>query len=736
MSAISRRCRPARGKSPRRATDLRPSPEALEGRALLTLLGQSLFPSDNPWNQTVATAPVAANSAAIMSNIISLAGGDGHFHPDFGQDTGSGPLYGIPYNVVHGKTQALVNVVVGAYASQSDIKAAPIPANAVLEGDQQSGPTVGLANRGDSHLIVYDVDNNVAYEFYNASRPSENSDGQWHAAQESVWNLNQDSFRPQDWTSADAAGLPVLPGLARPDEALPVSQGGQGVIDHALRFTLKNNVILNQFIYPAEHTANPGNTNTATEPPMGTRFRLKASVNIATLDPQSQVIARAMQTYGLILADNGSDFFMSGASVSVNASNNQALTWNDSDIQDSVHGLKSLTFSDFEVVSDAPAVTGLSTAGGAAGSTVTVLGQGFSGASGHLQVLFGGVAATNVTVVDDSHVTATVPSGAGTVDVQVQSGATTAYDPSNIKGTIFGYGISATSAADRFAYTAAPVDHPPVAVADAATTPSGTPATVAVLANDSDPDGDPLTVSAVTQPANGSATINANNTVTYTPKAGFSGKDGFTYTASDGRGGTATATVTITVSPPAATKWIVNVGDPGYSEYGTYWTYGWGTDSGGYRYRYDSTRTGTWTTPYTATWTVPSLPAGTYQIYTTWVQSQYDASNAPYTVSDGSKMLGSVVVNQQLAPADVSDGGRGWKLLGTFTVSGGTLKVQLNDNANGRVIADAIRVVATTGGTTAPAVVGVAQVIDASPPTLTSPSVAGKKNSNVAVKSS
>ena len=127
----------------------------------------------------------------------------------------------------------------------------------------RTGRWLGLANRGDSHLIVWDEDNNIAYEFYQASRPSENSDGHWHAAQETVWNMNTNTFRTLGWTSADAAGLAILPGLVRPDEALPVSQGGQGAIDHAIRFTLQNNIILNQFIYPASHVANPGNTNTA-----------------------------------------------------------------------------------------------------------------------------------------------------------------------------------------------------------------------------------------------------------------------------------------------------------------------------------------------------------------------------------------------------------------------------------------------------------------------------------------
>src|SRR5262249_15552145 len=151
--------------------------------------------------------------------------------------------------------------------------------------------------------------------------------------------------------------------LLRPDEALPVSQGGQGVINHAVRVTLQNNIILDQFLYPASHIANSGN-NAAVQPPMGARLRLKASVDVSTLNPESQIIARAMQNYGLIVADNGSNFFATGASYSVDASNQFAMTWNDNDIQDSVHGLKSLTYSEFEVVDLTPVVTGLSTSSG------------------------------------------------------------------------------------------------------------------------------------------------------------------------------------------------------------------------------------------------------------------------------------------------------------------------------------------------------------------------------------
>src|SRR5262249_14433761 len=157
--------------------------------------------------------------------------------------------------------------------------------------------------------------------------------------------------------------------------------------------TLQNSIILNQFLYPASHVANPGNNNPAVQPAMGARFRLKAGVDLAQMNPQARVIAQAMKDYGLIVADNGSNFFFSCASAAVNGSNQVSLTWNDNDIQDTVHGLKSLHFSDFEVVDLTPVVSGLSASGGPAGTAVTVVGQNFSGAAGHLQVFFGGTPA-------------------------------------------------------------------------------------------------------------------------------------------------------------------------------------------------------------------------------------------------------------------------------------------------------------------------------------------------------
>ncbi len=418
-----------------------------------SLLGSNLFPSDNPWNQNISGSPVAANSAAIINSIITTYA-NGHLHPDFGQDQqlASNPLYGIPYNVVHGNSTTPIAVVIDAYPDQSDIQPAPIAANVVIEGDTQNGPTVGVDNRGDSHLLVWDEDNNVAYELYRASRPSENTDGQWHADQESVWDMKADSFRPLGWTSADAAGLPILPGLARPDEALPTSQGGQGVIRHALRMTLPNAVILNQYLYPGSHIANPGNTNRSIQPPMGARFRLKASVDISGLNPQSKIVAQALKDYGLIVADNGSAFYVTGASYSVDASNHFALTWDDNDIQDTLHGLKSLTFADFEVVDLTPVVSGVSPNQGPAGTSVTITGLNCSGAAGRLSVWFGSNQSAAVTVIDDAHITAVAPSGSGTVDVRIQSGLSNANSTANYTSPIWGYGLSATGAVDHFTF--------------------------------------------------------------------------------------------------------------------------------------------------------------------------------------------------------------------------------------------------------------------------------------------
>ncbi|HLJ95683.1 MAG TPA: DUF4214 domain-containing protein [Gemmataceae bacterium] len=380
--------------------------ELLESRVVPTLLGNPLFPADNPWNQKITDAPVAANSDTLVGSI----GLTSHFHPDFGT-TYAGALNGIPFNVVSG-TQPKVPVTIDAYPDESDLLPIPIPSNAVIEGD----PLPSNQNTGDRHMLVYDKDHNLLYETFNTHRPSEEPDGQWHADSEAVWDLSKDSFRTPGFTSADAAGLPILTGLVRPDEVLD-----QGKITHALRFTVPRSD--NAYVFPASHYAG---SNNPVLPRMGERFRLKQSVNISGFSPANQVILQALKDYGMIVADNGSGWYLSGEPSS---------RWDDNDL----HNLSQIVGSDFEAVDLTPVVSGLdqnsgSTAGGA---TITITGLNFSGGAGQTQILFGTVAATNVTVLSDTQLTATIPAhAAGTVDVVVQSP----------------YGTSAATAADRYTF--------------------------------------------------------------------------------------------------------------------------------------------------------------------------------------------------------------------------------------------------------------------------------------------
>jgi hypothetical protein len=256
----------------------------------------------------------------------------------------------------------------------------------------------------------------------------------------------------------------------------------------------------------------------------------------------------------VIVADNGSNFFATGASYSVDANNNFALTWNDSDIQDSTHGLKSLTFSDFEVVDLTPVVTGLSASSGSSGSTITITGANFSGAAGHLQVLFGGNAAPNVTVIDDSHVTAVVPAGTGTVDVRVQSGVTSP-DSENINNPVFGYGTSAVTTADQFTYGGSTGNQAPTIAQPASAAPNpvtGTTANLSVLGADDEGEANlTYTWQATADPAGASPAFSANgtnaakNTVVTFDRAGAYT---FLVTVTDAGGLTATSSVNVTVN--------------------------------------------------------------------------------------------------------------------------------------------------------------------------------------------
>jgi hypothetical protein len=364
--------------------------------------------------------------------------------------------------------------------------------------------------------------------------------------------MKTNTFRTLGWTSADAAGLSILAGLVRPDEALPVSEGGQGVINHAIRMTLTNSVILDQFIYPASHTANPGNTNPSIQPPMGARFRLKANVDISYLQPQSRIIAQAMKDYGMIVADNGSNFYFSGSTYSVNASNQMTYTWNDDDIQSSTTGLKSLRFDMFEVVDLTPVVTGLSVNNGPAGTSVSVVGQNFSGGAGQIRVFFGNTPATSVTVVSDIEVRATAPTGTGTVDVRVQSGVNTGANSDNIKSPIFGYGISVVNSAARFTYSTGGGNQAPTVATPASANPTpvtGTTTNLAVLG--ADDGGEANLVYTWTSSGPAAVSFNRNGSIAAkTAQATFSraGAYQFTATIADAQGLTTTSSVSVTVN--------------------------------------------------------------------------------------------------------------------------------------------------------------------------------------------
>jgi hypothetical protein len=257
------------------------------------LNGAVPFPADNAWNTDISARPVDPNS----DNLIASIGGSTGLHPDFGSEKAYGAPIGIPYVVVSG-TQTPVPVVFTAYADESDAGPYPVPRTAPVEG--------GLSSTGDRHVLVIDRDNQRLYEMGNAYP---NADGSWNASGGAVFHLDSNNVRPTAqprWTSADAAGLPIFPGLARYEEAA----SGAGGIKHALRFTVK--VSRRAYVPPANHWAS---SNTSVNvPPMGMRVRLKASYVIpSTFSTETKALLTAMKTYGLIVADNGSNWFITGA---------------------------------------------------------------------------------------------------------------------------------------------------------------------------------------------------------------------------------------------------------------------------------------------------------------------------------------------------------------------------------------------------------------------------------------
>lgn len=284
-----------------------------------SLHGNVPFPPDNPWNEDISNAPVDPNS----NNLIASIGTTVTLHPDFGTVFNGAPN-GIPYVVVAGN-QARVPINFTLYGDESDPGPYPVPPDAPIEG----GPT----STGDRHVLVIDRDNWKLYEMGN-SFPI-NGGASWDASGGAIFDLNSNALRPAGWTSADAAGLPIFPGLVRYDEVVEL-----GEIKHALRFTAQRT--RHAYVSPARHFAS--NDTSPNQPPMGMRVRLKASFDISTFSPRIQVILRAMKKYGMFLADNGSNWFISGA---------PDPRWDDNELRQ----LKTIAGSNFEVVQMGTIVT-------------------------------------------------------------------------------------------------------------------------------------------------------------------------------------------------------------------------------------------------------------------------------------------------------------------------------------------------------------------------------------------
>jgi hypothetical protein len=276
----------------------------------------SIFPPDNPWNTDISAYPLHPNSAAY----ISFIGPTKYLHPDFGTFWNGEPI-GFPYVVVPA-SQPLVPVAF-LYDEESDPGPYPIPDDPPIEG--------GWDSTGDRHILMLGLERCQLHELYWAWPPGSSGDpyaDRWYAGSGAIFDLRSNALRPDGWTSADAAGLPILPGLVRYDEVVE-----RGVIDHALRFTVR--ATQQGYIHPATHYAS--SSTDPTRPPMGLRLRMKSSFSCAGYSSEAQVVCTALKKYGMFVADNGSDWFLSGA---------HDPRWNDSHLDD----LKRIPGSAFEAV--------------------------------------------------------------------------------------------------------------------------------------------------------------------------------------------------------------------------------------------------------------------------------------------------------------------------------------------------------------------------------------------------
>jgi len=289
-----------------------------------------VFPADNIWNTDISTLPVHAQSAQWLA---SMASSTTNLHPDFG-----GPPYGFPYNIVD-NTHATVAVTF-QYASESDAGPYPLGSDTLIE------------NGSDRHALIINRDTCTLYELFGLS----GSGSSWTAGSGAIFPLGSNALRPLGWTSADAAGLPIFPGLVRWDEVQA------GAIKHAIRFTAQQSD--RSFLWPARHQA--GAANNVALPPMGARFRLKSTYAISHFSPQAQVVLLAMQHYGLILADNGSNWFFSGT---------EDAAWPDSLISE----LKTIPASQFDAIDESSLMIDPNSAAARICGSGSFTGQGSAG---------------------------------------------------------------------------------------------------------------------------------------------------------------------------------------------------------------------------------------------------------------------------------------------------------------------------------------------------------------------
>ncbi len=308
---------PTSTKPPATATPTSPPPTVVPtATPTQSTSACTIFPPDNPWNTDVSGFPVHPNSAAY----VNFIGPTKFLHPDFGTFWDGGPI-GIPYVVVPGD-QPLVPVAF-LYDDESDGGPYPIPPNTPIEG--------GADSTGDRHVLMLGLERCQLHELYYAWPPGSSGDpytDRWYAGSGAIFDLHSNTLRPDGWTSADAAGLPILPGLVRYDEVVE-----RGVIPHALRFTVR--ATQKGYIHPATHYAS--SSTDATRPPMGLRLRMKGSYSCSAYSSEVQVICTALKKYGMFVADNGSDWYVSGA---------HDPRWNDDHLGD----LKKIPGNAFEAV--------------------------------------------------------------------------------------------------------------------------------------------------------------------------------------------------------------------------------------------------------------------------------------------------------------------------------------------------------------------------------------------------